>query len=176
MLESRNLIYRKLTIDDVDGIYELDSISEVHRYLGNNPIQSKEKAKEIIEYVISQYEKNGIGRYAAIEKSSGDFIGWTGLKLEDKKTNGITNYYDIGYRFIPRYWQKGYGFESAKFWLDYGFDVLKYDKISGAAHHENIGSNKILQRIGLKFTNSFIYDGAKHNWYELKSIERRNNL
>lgn len=172
MLETQNLIYRKLTLDDVDGIYELDSNAEVHRYLGNNPIQSKEKAKEIIEYVISQYEKNGIGRYAAIEKSSGAFIGWTGLKLEDLLTNGYTNYYDIGYRFIPRYWQKGYGFESAKFWLDYGFDVLKYDKICGAAHNDNIGSNKILQKIGLKFTNSFMYDGAEHNWYELKREER----
>ena len=167
MHQTQNLIYRKITLDDAEEIYELDSNAEVHRYLGNKPIQSLDKAKEIIEYIISQYEINGIGRYAVIEKKSGDFVGWTGLKLEDKETNGYVNYYDIGYRFIPRFWGKGYGYESAKFWFDYGFDELRLDKICGAAHIENIGSNKILQKIGLRFVNKFEYDGALHNWYEL---------
>lgn len=170
MHQTQNLIYRKITFDDAEGIFELDSNAEVHRYLGNKPIQNLDKAKDIIEYIISQYEKNGIGRYAVIEKKSGDLIGWTGLKLEDKETNGYVNYYDIGYRFIPRYWGKGYGYESAKYWLDYGFEELKFNKICGAAHIRNIGSNKILQKIGLKYKNEFEYDSELHNWYELERV------
>ncbi len=172
ILQTQNLIIREILPSDVDGIFELDSNSEVHRFLGNNPISSKEKAAEIIEYIRKQYIDNGIGRWAVIEKKSGDFIGWTGIKLEDIETNGFTKYYDLGYRFIPRYWGKGYGYESTFASLNYIVKMLDLKKVCGAAHIDNIGSNRILQKVGLKFINEFIYDGAKHNWYEINIGEK----
>ena len=45
---------------------------------------------------------------------------------------------------------------------------MNYDIIYGAAEIENIGSNKILQKIGLQFVNEFDFKDVKANWYELK--------
>ena len=168
--ETERLILREVLLTDVEGMFELDSNPMVHQYLGNNPINSKEQAIEAINFIRQQYEERGVGRWAAIEKESGDFIGWTGLKLntgEKESLNGKQNFYDLGYRFIPRYWGKGYASETAFSGLDYGFKNLNIETMCGAAEVKNIGSNKILQKIGLNFIEEFIYKDEKINWYEL---------
>lgn len=173
-IETERLILRELRENDVDGILELDSDADVHKYLGNKPISTKEEALKNLQFTIGQYHKFGIARFACIEKSSGDFIGWSGLKFntgEKEELNGHRDFIDIGYRFIPRYWRKGYGFESAVACLDFGFKEMNYKKICGCALADNIGSNKILSKIGLQFINDFIFEGDKANWYELKKQE-----
>ena len=170
-LETKRLIIREIRETDLEGMYKLDSNTEVHKYLGNNPIKTKEEAKNQIQFIRDQYKERGIGRFAVIEKKSGEFIGWSGFKLnkgEKEILNGFDNFIDIGYRFIPKYWKKGYGLEAAIACLDFGFKTLNYDVIYGAADVENIGSNKILQKIGLQFVNEFEYDNVKVNWYQLK--------
>ena len=107
-----------------------------------------------------------------IEKKSGEIIGWTGLKLESKETNGFKNYIDLGYRMKPKFWGKGYATESAMAAVRYGFDILGVDKINGAAHADNIASNKVLQKAGLKFINRFEYEAEPHNWYEIKDLSK----
>ncbi|MGB5364381.1 MAG: GNAT family N-acetyltransferase, partial [Aureibaculum sp.] len=102
-LESERLIMRDVLESDVESMFELDSDPRVHKYLGNNPIKTKDKAAEIIQFIQQQYRDLGIGRFATIEKSTGNFIGWSGLKLnigEKEALNDKTDFYDIGFRFI----------------------------------------------------------------------------
>lgn len=173
-IETERLILRELQETDVDGIFELDSNAEVHKYLGNKTISTKKEAEEIIKLIQQQYKKLGIGRFACIEKKTGSFIGWSGLKLNTGKEeilNGRSNFIDIGYRFIPKYWRKGYGFESAVACLNFGFNQMNYEKICGCALANNIGSNKILRKIGLQFINEFTFESDKAIWYELKKTD-----
>ena len=172
-VETERLILREILPSDVDGMFELDSDPLVHKYLGNAPIQTIAQAKKGIEFIRKQYVERGIGRWAAIEKSTGDFIGWSGLKLNIKgeEFNDKVNFYDVGYRFIPRYWGKGYATESALAALKYGFETMKLKTIVGAAEEDNIGSNKVLLKIGLRYCNDFIYDGINCKWYELNRNE-----
>ena len=167
--ETDRLILREMLPDDVNGMFELDSDPLVHKYLGNKPIQTIEESKKMITYVRDQYVNQGVGRWSVIEKATGDFMGWSGLKFYfDYTLNSKTHFYDIGYRLIPRYWGKGYATESAIAAMDYGFNNLKLDTIVGLAEVENIGSNKILKKIGLKYIEVFAHEGEKVNWYELK--------
>lgn len=172
--ETERLILREIMPTDIEGMFELDSDPIVHKYLGNKPVKTKKDTEEAISFIRQQYVDRGIGRWAVIEKSSGDFIGWSGLKLntgEKEVLNGKQHFYDIGYRFIPRYWGKGYATESALVALNYGFEVKKYDVITGIALADNIGSNKVLQKIGLKFIEDFYHEGDKATWYELNKDE-----
>ena len=172
-LETERLLLREFRITDVEGMFELDSNPKVHQYLGKKTIKTKEEAKRMIDFILKQYKENGIGRFAVIEKSSGNFIGWSGLKLNKgtkESLNGFQDFIDIGYRFIPKYWKNGYGLESAIACLEYGFKTMNLDIIYGAAEIGNIGSNKILQKIGLQFVNEFKEDNELVNWYELKKV------
>ena len=88
--ETERLILREVLDSDLEGFFELDSNPEVHKYLGKKPIKTKEQSREAIQFIRNQYKERGIGRFAAVEKSSGDFIGWTGLKFNigDKEILG----------------------------------------------------------------------------------------
>ena len=166
-VETEQFILREIVLEDLEGMYALDSDPEVHKYLGNHPVKSREQSRKIIEHVRNQYVVNGIGRWAIIDKSSEDFIGWTGLKYEEK-FRGDFKYYDLGYRLRRKYWGKGIATETAIVSLKYGFEELGLKEIYGSAHIDNIGSNKILKKVGLKFVEKFDYQGEVLNGYQIE--------
>ncbi len=166
-LETERLYMRDIEESDLEDLFELDSDPEVHKYLGNNPVKDRAKTQKIIKDIHQQYKDNGIGRWAVITKDNNEFTGWSALKYETYPINNKNGYYDIGYRFKKKYWGLGYATETASAAINYGFSVLKLDQICGAAQIENIGSNKVLKKIGLKFIEQFYYEDTKCNWYEI---------
>jgi [ribosomal protein S5]-alanine N-acetyltransferase len=167
--ETPRLILREILPEDKYGFYDMDSNPEVVKYLGKITLKSEDEALAKINIIRQQYIDLGIGRWAIIEKESNEFVGWTGLKLIKEIRNNRTDYYDIGYRLRQKFWGKGYATESAIASLKYAFEVLGLMEIYGTADPENIGSNKILQKIGLKyFETSQEEDGELLNWYKIE--------
>lgn len=89
-------------------------------------------------------------------------------------TNNHKNYYDLGYRLIKKYWGQGIATETALASLNYAFDKLNADEVYAMADCENDSSNKILNKIGLSFIETFDFDGIKHNWYKIDKTEYKN--
>jgi [ribosomal protein S5]-alanine N-acetyltransferase len=175
-IETDRLIIRAFIPEDADGIFELDSDPEVHLYLGNNPIKTMEQAVGAIQFIRQQYIDNGIGRWAVIKKATNEFIGWTGLKLMKQPVNNHSNYYDLGYRLIKKYWGCGYATETALASLAYGFNELKLPEIFAMADTQNVGSDAVLKKAGLKFVETFYDDNILHNWYRITHEEWNNKL
>jgi RimJ/RimL family protein N-acetyltransferase len=173
-VETERLILRELLPSDLEGMFELDSDPEVHKYLGNKIVTDKNQIAEIINVVRKQYIDNGIGRWAVIEKSTNNFIGWTGLKFVTELTNGRKNYYDLGYRLRRKYWGQGIATETTIASLDYAFNKLKVNEVYAAASCENIASNKILQKVGLSLIETFYYEDIKCNWYKIDKNNYKN--
>lgn len=169
-IETDRLLIRDIEPTDVEGMYELDSDPEVHEFLGNNPIKTRKEAEDVITYIRKQYEDFGIGRWAIIDKKTNEFVGWTGLKYEDGLRDDMT-YYDLGYRIKKAYWGKGIATETAIESLKYGFEQLNLNEIGAAADVDHIASNKILQKVGMKFVDVFEYEGVPHNWYNIEKSE-----
>ena len=169
--ETDRFLLREMLPSDIDGMFELDSDPEVHKYLGNNPVSNRAQIVDTINFVRQQYMDYGIGRWAIIDKKTNEFMGWSGLKFVTELTNKHQNYYDLGYRLIRKYWRKGIATETAMIALDYAFNVLNVEAVYAAASIENIGSNKILQRIGLNFIETFFYKDIECNWYMLNKQE-----
>lgn len=165
-IETKRLIIRTITEDDTQGIFELDADPQVHQYLGKKPIKSMEEATAIVQYIRNQYKNYGIGRWAVIDKENNEFIGWSGLKYETQVRSNF-NYYDLGYRLKKKYWGKGIATETALLSLSYGFEKMNLSEIYAGADIDNIASNKVLQKVGLKFIETFMYDNAPHNWYKI---------
>ncbi|TDX86617.1 GNAT family N-acetyltransferase [Epilithonimonas xixisoli] len=165
---TERLILRKITLDDMDDLFLLDSNPEVMKYVGVQPFTNKEQSLKLIESLLNQYEKNGTGRLAVIERETNKFIGWSGIKLLTDEVNGFKNVYELGYRFLPEFWGKGYATESAKASLDLGFNQLNADKIYAYADVEHQSSNHILTKLGFENKGVFVDNGDNCYWYELE--------
>lgn len=180
-IETERLILRDLLPEDDEGMFELDSDPVVHRYLGNKPVTTIAQSRDVIALVRRQYEETGIGRWATIEKKSGQFIGWSGLKFVKITENNHTNFYDVGYRLIPKFWGKGYATEAAKAALKYAFITMGVNEIIGTCHEENKASRSVLEKCGLQFKEQFIYNNeitcdwlsiTKEEWAAMKKRNR----
>lgn len=170
-IETERLLFRELLPSDAEAMFELDSDPDVVKYVGVKPHTHINQTHELIEMIRQQYLDYGIGRWAAILKETNEFIGWAGLKYI-KELNGRTNTYDLGYRFLKRHWGKGYGTESAQAFIDFGFNEMKLDRISAYIDVENIASQKVLEKCGLTFTNTFMDEGDLCSWYEISNPNR----
>ena len=179
-IETKRLILRAITTDDIVDMYELDSNALVHKYLGNKPIKSMQQAAENIDSISIQYNTNGIGRWATIEKESGKFIGWSGLKWVTSTENQRSHFHDVGYRFMPAFWGKGYATEATVAALKYAFETMDLQEVIGTCHQDNKASQRVLEKCGLKLKEQFIYKNeipchwlsiSKNEWENLNNYE-----
>jgi len=144
LFESERLRFREFDFDDADNLYQLNLDPEVIKYTGDPPFESIETARLYI-YNYKDYKLNGFGRWAAELKTSGKFIGWSGLKqIESDKV-------DLGYRFLKAEWGKGYATEAAKACLKYGFEKLALNEIIARADKENLASIKVIEKLGMEY-------------------------
>ncbi len=170
-IETERLILREFLYTDEDGLFELDSNPNVHTYLGKNPVQNKEQVRKNIESLHKQYIDNGIGRWAVIDKFTGEFIGWSGLKLIKEPMNNHIDFYEIGYRFIEKYWGKGIATETTFASLNYAFEIIQTEIVYAICDIENKGSKNVLQKSGLTLIETFDYEGVEHNWFRITRNE-----
>jgi len=165
-LQTPRLYFRELRDDDAAGMFELDGNPAVHRYLGSQPLTELSQSLAMIRDIQAQYRDHGIGRYGAFLRDTNEFIGWAGLKFIPGPLNGQYNVYDLGYRFIERFWGQGYGYEAAKAWLDYGFTEMRLPVISGYVDEQNAASRRIMEKLGMQLGNTFEDEGDMCVWYE----------
>ena len=166
IIETPRTILRRFTIKDVQDVYELNSNTDVQKYTGDELVTSVERAKELITNTsFSDYNKYGYGRWAVVHKEDNKVIGFAGLKYLPEIDES-----DIGYRFLPDYWGRGIATEVSIPIIGYGFNQLDLPRIVGIAMPENIGSWKILEKIGLSFYKMDEYpnEGGNYKWYKLE--------
>ena len=144
ILETERLFLREFDISDAEKMWELNADPEVIKYTGDPPFQSIHSAENFL-LAYDDYTKNGFGRWAIIEKTANEFIGWCGLKLNEE------GHVDIGFRFFKRYWNKGYATEAANACLYYGFQKLNLNEIIARTDKANIPSVKVLKKLKMKF-------------------------
>ncbi len=162
ILETDRLYLREMTPDDAETAYLLNLDPEVIKYTSDASFKSIEEAKVFLENY-DHYKTYGFGRWAVIDKTTDEFLGWCGLKYAAELDE-----FDIGFRFLKRHWNKGYATEAAKACLELGFTKFNMNKIVGRAMKENVSSIKVLEKIGLSYVKTDKF--AEIAW-EIYSIE-----
>lgn len=144
IFETERLLIRKLTRNDINGFYKLQSNPEVLKYaLGE--VESFEAIEKDMNSIINRYSiaDNNFWIYAIENKVNKQFLGTVALIKDDKGDD------EIGYRFIQEFWGKGYGFEVCK-GLVLHAKKLKVKKLIAYVIDENLASIKILEKLSFK--------------------------
>lgn len=158
-VETARLIIRPLTLADADFILELLNSEGWIKFIGDRNIKEKAECEQYIQKILDnenyQYQVFAL-------KPNGNPIGVvTLLKREEYE------YPDIGYAILPGFERKGYTFEAARICLDNIIQLQQTEKVLGITMPTNINSIKLLERLGLRFTNRFIKDSREVCRYEL---------
>ena len=151
------MILRRLTEDDADDLFELDSDPEVMQYLtGGVPHTRSFIADKALPHFLGFYDRfDAFGFWAAIEKTSGDFMGWFHFRPYRENPDDI----ELGYRLKRVYWGRGYATEGSAGLIDKGFRELSVAKVVATTMALNAGSRRVMEKVGLRFESEFVYPG-----------------
>ena len=162
-LETSRLILRPITFDDLDNLVVLDSDPEVMRFInGGIPISRDAIAEKFLPYVTSYDERDNLGFWTIVEKSSQEFIGWIFLRPEvdfellRQLDLAEKNAVELGYRIRKQSWGKGYTTEASQALISKSFNESDTQKIVAWALTENKASTRVMEKIGMKLQQEYV--------------------
>ena len=152
-LETERLILRRLTLDDVDLITALDADPEVMRFItGGRPTPRD----EILPWWLAYYQRGDrYGFWAAIEKSTGAFLGWFHLRPNPEDPDDEP---ELGYRLVAAAWGRGYATEGSQALVDRAFEQYGARRVYASTMAANVGSWRVMEKVGMRFVRTFHYD------------------
>jgi len=147
VLESDRLRLRRLTTADGEFMLGLLNEPSFIANIGDRGVRTLEGARKyLVDGPIASYAKHGYGLYMVELKATGEPIGICGLVKRDYLEDA-----DIGFAFLPRFWSQGYAFESAAAVKTFALETLGLGRVLAITSQDNVGSIKVLEKIGLKF-------------------------
>jgi RimJ/RimL family protein N-acetyltransferase len=153
ILETDRLFLREYVEEDAEAFFKLNSDPEVLRFVPDKRLVDVEQARRIlVDHPIADYRKYGFGRGVCILKSTGEQIGFAGLKYLDELGE-----VDVAYRLMPTHWGQGLATEAGLASVRYGFADLGLKQIIGLVMPENLASVRVLEKAGLRLSGTVRY-------------------
>lgn len=166
-LETQRLVLRRLTMADVDNLVELDGDPDVMNFIsGGRPTPRDEILNDDLPAFLGYYDRYpGYGFWAAIEKSTGEFLGWFHFRPPEGSSPGDA---ELGYRLRKSAWGNGYGTEGSRALIRHGFTELGVQRVLATTMAVHIASRRVMEKAGLSLTRTFhqpwpyTIDGDEH--------------
>lgn len=146
---------RPLTDDDVDDVVALHTDPQVMRHLGP-PVETTERVRGVLLPRFRDLDARmpGFGYAAAEERATGAFLGWflfRAPRTDDPPPGEI----ELGYRLHRAAWGRGFATEGSRALVDRGFAELGVDRIMATTMAVNLGSRRVMEKIGLGYVAEF---------------------
>jgi RimJ/RimL family protein N-acetyltransferase len=136
-----------MSIADAGFILTLLNEPSWLRFIGDRGVRTIDDAKNyIIQGPLAMYASLGFGLCTVELKDSVCPVGICGLIKRD-----YLDAADIGFAFLPAYWGNGYAYEAATAILNFAKADLGLKRILATTRPENIASQKLLEKLGLRF-------------------------
>ena len=163
-ITTSRLSLRPFTLQDTDSLHQILGIPGVLKYFPTPDPPEMDRVEMLIERQIKLWQDYGYGWWAVVPHAEQQLIGWSGLQyLPD------TDEIEIGYLLSKPFWGNGLATESAIAGLNFGFDELSLREIIGIVHPENLASQGVLKKIGMKFVKKAHYFAMDCNLYKVNS-------
>ncbi|MDD6174946.1 MAG: GNAT family N-acetyltransferase [Firmicutes bacterium] len=146
-LETKRLILRKFTENDLAALYQILSDEEVNRFLPWFPLQSMEETKAFFEErYLKEYDKPIAYRYAVCLKSDNIPVGYIGISTNDS--------FDLGYGLRKEFWRNGITREAGAALVEQARrDGLPY--LTATHDVNNPRSGNVMKALGMHYQYSY---------------------
>jgi RimJ/RimL family protein N-acetyltransferase len=153
-LETDRLVLRQFTMADADNLVRLDADPDVMRFVtGGIPTSREEIQDEFLPAFLGYYQRyEGYGFWAAIEKATGEFLGWFHFRPRDEAAPGEV---ELGYRLRKSAWGKGYATEGSRALIRKGFTEHGVQRVVAETMAVNQASRRVMEKAGLTLVRTF---------------------
>ena len=155
-LATARLLLRPFAPGDVEDLLSMDGDARVMRNIGEGlgPRRRDEVEASIGRIMDFAAKRPGMSLLHASTRESGRFVGACGLfPLPDDSA------IEIAYRLPQAEWGQGYATEMAHAVLVHGFRALALDRIVGVTHPDNVPSQRVLLKIGMRAAGEAFHYG-----------------
>jgi len=147
VFETHRLSLRKLNLEDVNDYFEFASNPLVTTYTWWNYHKSTDESFDYISRVIDKYNSQEAYHWGIVYKDTNKIIGRTGYVTIDEFNKRA----EIGFALSNDFWNMGIVTEATKPIIRYGFEELELNRIEGRCNFENLGSEKVMKKLGMSF-------------------------
>ena len=146
-LETKRLHLKKISLEDIDDIFEYAVSFDVGPNAGWKPHSSKSETEAFIKYSIKKREYGQPGIYTIYYKPDKKVIGT--IEIHTYKEYKA----EIGFVLNPIYWNKGIITEASKAVIVYAFEILGLSRLGYGYFLFNDRSKRVSEKLG------FTYEG-----------------
>jgi len=146
-LKTERLQLRRFTDTDIDHLFALHNDPDVMQFLnGGRPTLPAEIERECkVRFVGERY-------WVAIEKSSGEFLGWLAFHPVEGRD---PDEFELGYRLCKSAWGKGYATEGSHMLIRVGFTEGGVRRVRAQTMAVNSRSRRVMEKAGLTYVRTF---------------------
>jgi RimJ/RimL family protein N-acetyltransferase len=109
---------------------------------------SRRQSDDLIEKIEAGFEVNGYGLWALELRSTGEFIGFTGLAPPEFEAH-FTPAVEVGWRLARSAWGNAYATEAAQAALRFGFEEAGLAEVVSFTSAGNARSRAVMKRLGM---------------------------
>lgn len=161
---SERLSFRLVAPQDADLLHQVDQDEEVMHYINGGCCSSMQTITEVMipRMMLYRDPELGFGIWQIKRISDQNFLGWVLIRpLNFNTASPSLDSLEIGWRLMRPYWNQGYASEAA---LAIARAVLA-DKpqrtyLTAIAMPENIGSIRVMKKLGMQFNKRFLHRDA----------------
>lgn len=161
---------REFTLEDVNGLFTLESDPDVVRYQNYEP-RTEREARDYVKGAIDSVQKKPRRWYELAVTLDGDFIGRVGGEVEDRQAL-------VWYAFLPSAQGKGYATEAMRAFLSALIREANLHRITLDCDPRNVASWRLAERLGFRreahhvggywskgvWTDSYVYALLTTEW------------
>lgn len=130
----------------------LSSKPDVVRYIGSGIPWAPSTAAEVAARQLGHWREHGFGWRAAIEKATGERVGFMTLNVAGEGTLGLDpSEHEIGWWLDPAAWGRGFAREGGRAMRDEAFGSLRATSVVARIQPENEASIGVARAVGLGF-------------------------
>jgi RimJ/RimL family protein N-acetyltransferase len=178
-LESARLVLRPWHVSDVAAYAPIIGDPEVMRFMGSGRRYrvkraaakvvarfSDVEARRAVAKLMRHWERFGYGEWAIEERRGGELIGRVGFVHHADWPAGPVKV-EIGWTLARRAWGQGFAIEAARVALDHAFGPLGMERVISIAHHHNVRSQRVMERLGMRRQGTARWRGGDMVWHAI---------
>jgi RimJ/RimL family protein N-acetyltransferase len=170
-IETPRLLLRPWQPDDLAEFTRLLTDPVVTRYIVVSTLFSPEDVAVLSARTLEQWERNGFGPWAAIEKQTGRWVGRIGL--DELPAWPGPHKVEVGWELHQEFWGRGLATEAGRAGVRYGFETVGLERIISATMATNAASRRVMAKCGLRFQGELPLAGTVVAWYAIDRADWR---